>query len=272
MRIYWLLAAIILLTYTIYYGTRYLTMPEMPTKLGKETMPLSTQTSVTTSVVLTKEWANVPGASISFFINPKTNDRSRVIGSEQYSTALNIGNTQALKILLVPDAGRTDGINMLAPVIFEIYTENQDGYPEMVEIPGVYLQRWSFIVIVKEGRKFTFYVNGKLAASYKCLRTPKYFSTEGIKVGDPGINGKPSRLGGEIALVNLVPYAMRADNVQTYATELSSSDGRPYLSSDLPQLPGISLDNFKNIFMCPGGNCNNVKNSSPIDQWISEYA
>jgi hypothetical protein len=50
------------------------------------------------------------------------------------------------------------------------------------------------------------------------------------------------------------------------------TDGKPYLSSDLPQIPDFSWNAFTNLFACPGGNCDNMKKASPMDVWNSEYA
>ena len=269
MRIYWLLAAIVLLTYSVYYGTRYLTLPAPAKVLGKEMMSLSTSTQIGTSDDLSKLWANVPGASLCFYINPKIQDRTaNLMVSDSYATAVDIGGNQSLKVLLTPDAGRD---NMSAPVILEIYTHNQD-LPETVDIPGLYLQRWSCVIIVKEGRRFNIYVNGKLAASHTCLFMPYYDTAQSIRVGDPGANGLKSRLGGNIALVNLFPYTMKQDDVRAYVSNTMGTDGKPYLSSELPQLPEFSWDSFIKLFMCPGGNCDNTKKATPMDLWNSEYA
>ena len=269
MRIYWLLAAIILLTYSVYYATRYLTLPSPPKLLGPELISLSESKQIGTNEDLTKLWANMSGASLCFYINPQVQDRTANFKvSDSYATAVNIGGNQNLKILLAPDAGRD---SMSAPVVFEIYTYNPE-LPEILEVPGIYLQRWSCLVIVKEGRKFNIYVNGKLAASHTCLFMPYYDITETIRVGDPGTTVSSGRLGGNIALVSLVPYAMKTDDVRNYISDTMSTNGTPYLSSDLPELPGLSLASLKDLFMCPGGNCDSMKKMSPIDLWNSEYA
>ena len=86
------------------------------------------------------------------------------------------------------------------------------------------------------------------------------------------IGGIKTRLGGNIALVNLFPYAMRLDDVRAYVSNTMGTDGKPYLSSDLPQIPDFSWGAFINLFACPGGNCDNMKKASPMDVWNSEYA
>ena len=262
MRIYWLLAAIVLLTYSVYYGIRYATMPAAATNLGGETMPLSRDLQVGTSEDLKTLWANLPGSTISFYINPQIRDRTASVGNE-YVTALNIGDNQRVKILIAPDAGRS---SMLAPVIFEVYTSSNE-IPETVDIPGVYLQRWSCVVIVKQGRRFNIYVNGKLAASRTCESMPRIDTTRSIRVGDSG-----KRLGGTIALLNLSPYAMQLNDVRDYVSETMGTDGKPYLISDLPALPTFSFDTLRELLICPGGNCSTARKAGPIDQWNSQYA
>jgi hypothetical protein len=262
MRIYWLLAAIILLTYSIYYGARYAILPAPPTQLGVETMALTSELQIGTSEDVKSLWSTVPGSTLSFYINPQIQDRTATIGNE-YATALNIGDNQSVKFLIALDAGRS---NMMAPVIFEVYTSG-NSLPEVIDIPGIYLQRWSCVVIVKQGRKFNIYVNGKLSASRICDSMPELDNTKSLRIGD-----SKKRLGGSIALVNLAPYAMQLDDVRSYVNETMGTDGKPYLSSDLPALPVFSLDSLSNLFICPGGNCSSPKSTGPIDQWNSEYA
>ena len=262
MRIYWLLAAIILLTYSIYYGARYAILPVPPTQLGPETMPLTDEKQIGTSDDVKTLWSSVPGSTLSFYIHPQIQDRTATVGNE-YATALNIGDNQSIKFLIALDAGRS---NMMAPVIFEVYTTGKS-LPEVIDIPGIYLQRWSCVIIVKQGRKFNIYVNGKLTVSRVCESMPELDNTKSLRVGD-----SKRRLGGMIGLVNLAPYAMQQSDVRSYVSETMGTDGKPYLVSDLPALPVLSLESLRDLFICPGGNCGSSKNPGPIDQWNSEYA
>lgn len=260
MSLYWLLAAIVIITYCVYYGVSLYTSSVTVNRIGSEEMSLSKITSLGSNVDLNSGWTNSSGSTLIFFILPTIKDRTSVVGNE-YATALNIGSKQAFKILIAPDAGRSQ---MLAPAMLEVYV-NGSSDPEQIDIASVQLQRWNCIMIVKQGRKFNIYVNGQLSVSHTCTAMPAYDDTQPMRIGDP-------RLGGTIALISLAPYAMQMNDVQNYIRDASDTDNKPYLSSELPSLPSISLTGLKDFIICPGGNCSSVKPAGPMYEWTSNYA
>lgn len=258
MRLYWLLAAILLITYGVYYSMRYIISGRPLNSVGSETMNLSNVTMVANSEQLSQAWSNTAGASLVIYLFPKIRDRTAVVGNE-YADVVKIGSKQTLKILIAPDAGRS---SMLAPAVLEIHTTDGGG-PETVDINNLRLQRWNCIVIVKQGRKFNIYINGVISASHTCTAMPD-FDSQSLRVGN-------ARLEGKAALVSLAPYAMQIDEIRTLVKDTMQKDGTPYLSTDLPSLPEFYLA-IPNL-MCPGGNCSSSnKVQSPMDQWISSYA
>ena len=264
MRLYWFLAAIVILTYCVYTGVSLYTLPTPPNRLGSEKVSLTKVSQVGTSVDLTSNWINSPASTLFFYISPVIKDRTSVSGNE-YATAVNIGNSQILKILVAPDAGRSE---MMAPAVLEVNVNGQS-YPDVIDIDAIQLQTWNCIAIVKQGRLFNIYVNGVLSVTHTCTAMPLYDSTQPLRVGD-------SRLGGTVALISIAPYAMQINDVQNMMRETSNMDNKPFLSSDLPSLPNFSLNGFTGLysmFMCPGGNCNSSnKMPPPMYQWTTNYA
>jgi len=264
MRLYWFLAAIVILTYCVYIGVGMYTLPTPPNKLGSEKISLSKLSQVGTNLDLTNNWINSPASTLFFYISPTIRDRTSVSGNE-YATAVNIGNSQVLKILVAPDAGRSQ---MMAPAVLEVNVNGQS-YPDVIDIDMIQLQSWNCIAIVKQGRLFNIYVNGVLSVTHTCTAMPLYDSTQPLRVGNP-------RLGGTVALISLAPYAMQVNDVQYMMRETSDMENKPFLSTDLPSLPGFSLNSFSGLysmFMCPGGNCNSSKKMPPpMYQWTSNYS
>jgi len=235
-------------------------LPTPPNELGPEQMPLSKLQVLASNVDLKNGWISQPGSTLIFYILPTITDRTSVVGNE-YATILNIGSKQLFKVLIAPDAGRSD---MLAPAILEVYV-NGSTDPEKIDIANVQLQKWNCIMIVKQGRNFNIYVNGQLSVSHTCTAMPIYDDTQGLKSGDP-------RLGGTIARVSLAPYAMQVNDVQNYIRENMTIDNKPYLSSELPSLPTISFKDLRDYLICPGGNCSSAKAAGPMYEWTSNYA
>jgi hypothetical protein len=263
MRVYWFLTAIVILTYCAFNAVNAYSLPNPPNRIGPEQLDLSNITQVGTNIDLINTWIDSSASSLIFYIMPKINDRTAVVGNE-YATAVQIGSTSSagsrLNILVAPDAGRSV---MMAPAVLEIFINGQND-PDVIDINNIYLQKWNCVVIVKQGRLFNIYVNGVLSVSHTCTAMPKFDNTQPIRVGDP-------RLGGTIALMSLAPYAMQINDVQNIMKETTDTSNKPYLSSELPSLPEFSIPGLTN-FMCPGGNCSSNKMPGPMFEWASNYA
>lgn len=263
MRLYWFLAAIVILTYCAFYAVNSYTLPTPPNRIGPEKLDLSKLIQVGSNIDLSKAWVDSSAASLIFYIMPTINDRTAVVGNE-YATAVQIGSTKTagsrLNILIAPDSGRSV---MMAPAVLEIFINGQND-PDVIDIENIRLQKWNCVIIVKQGRLFNIYVNGVLSVSHTCTAMPIFDTTQPMRVGDP-------RLGGTIALISLAPYAMQINDVQNLMKETTDTSNKPYLSSELPSLPEFSIPGLTN-FMCPGGNCSSNKMPGPMFQWVSNYA
>ena len=257
MRLYWLLAAILLITYGVYYSVRYMMFRKQGVTLGKEAMDLSVNTMVASSEIVKANWVDSASSSLAFYIYPEIADRTSYIKNE-YAEVVQIGSKQTFKILIAPDAGRL----MVAPALLEVYTTDNNESPEELEINNLRLQRWNCVVIVKEGRRFTVYINGFVSASHTCTAMPELESLP-LKIGS-------NRLKGKVALVSLSPYAMQLDDIRLMIKDTMQKDGSPFLSTDLPSLPMFSMPNLN---LCPDGNCfSNKPPPNPMKQWSSSYA
>lgn len=254
---------LIITIYLIYYAIQYYLLPKPPQRIGLEQIDLSTLTQVITSEELKKSWTGTSGSTLIFYINPSIKDRTSVSGNE-YASVVQIGTKQNFKILVAADAGR--GYSS-SPAQFEIFVKSCS-VPESIEIPNFPLQRWSAVVIVRQGRKFNVYLNGKLTASHMCTAMPDFDDTQPLRVGD-------RRLSGQIALMSLAPYPMQTDEVHSTVEATVDTSGKPYFSSSiLSFLPlPTAIINFNP--MCPGGNCGNTglsAKTTPFEQWSSSYA
>ena len=243
--------------YLIYVLLAKYILPNPLNRIGKEKLPLSERSQVITGEQLRLPWTSTSGSTLLFYINPRVLDRTGVSGNE-YADVVKIGSKQIFRILVAPDAGRDQ---TLSPAQLVVYV-NGHNLPEIIDIPYFPLQRWSAVAIVKDGRKFNIYLNGKLTASHMCLAMPAYESTQGITIGDP-------RLHGEIALMSLASYAMPPNEIREAVSETVDTSGKPYLSSN-PL--AIFIPDMSPGLWCFFGNCANLQNISPLQQWKSSYA
>ena len=250
----WILLGIFIVTYAVYYFVNKYFLPKYAERIGNEEMDLSQLRQIISSEQLKDTWTSTSGSTLLFYIYPVLTDRTSISGNE-YADIIQIGTKQTFKVLVAPDAGRSQ---TMAPALLEVYEKGLNE-PEIIEIPNVYLQRWSSIGIVKQGRKFNIYVNGKLIVTHMCTAMPDFDETQPLRIGD-------SRLGGKIALMNLTSYPMQSNDIREFIRKNQDVDGKPYLSSSIFSLiPSM-------ISWCPGGNCDRPMRTGPLEEWVSPYA
>jgi hypothetical protein len=271
MSIFIVIVVLLILTYIIYISLSHILLDKPFSPVGPETIPLSTQAQVLTSEELQRFWSNTSGSTLIFHINPVVNDRSARYGNE-YANVVQIGSKLSFKILIAPDAGRE---LIMAPAKLTIIT----GPPttpttEILDIPNFPLQRWTTVALVKDGRRFNVYLNGKLTASYTCMKMPQYDPTTSLTVGD-------SRLGGTIRLMSISPNPLHPNEIRDLVSDSIDTSGTPYspitvwsvlsyFIPDFSKLPSIST--IWQQIVCPGGNCNHPVSAGPMQEWSVNYA
>jgi hypothetical protein len=261
-----ILLAIIIFSYLIYIFFAIFLSPAQFHRIGSDEISLSEETQVVTSEFLKHTWSSNAGSTLVFHINPVINDRTGQSGNE-YAKVVTIAGKQNFKILVAPDAGRD---MTLSPAIFEIYTKGNTE-PERMEISKFPMQKWTCVVIVKKGRKFNIYLDGKLTLSHTCTAMPDFDPTAPLTVGDP-------RLSGTISFMSLSPSALTTHEVEDLVNQSMDTSGKPYKPLELysifsyfmPELPSIDLI-LANLW-CPAGNCNTPKKAEAMEQWSSPYA
>ena len=251
-----------LIIYIIVHIIQYALSSPLPSRIGNETIDLSINTQVISNEELKKAWTSTSGSTLFFYINPFIKDRTSVSGNE-YANAVQIGSKLNFQILVAADAGRGYAS---APARLQVFLKNKSD-PEYIDIQNLSLQKWTAVAIVKQGRKFNIYINGKLSVSHLCEAMPDFDQTQPLRVGD-------IRLGGTLALMSISAFPVNVDTVTSIVSNTSSTDGTPYLSSGFALF--VPLPSFNvSVNMCPGGNCDSNKalgNPGPLDQWISPYA
>lgn len=255
-----MLVLIFIASYLIYLSLAYVILPPAFNRIGTDDeISLSKKVQVITGEELNTPWTSSSGSSLIFHINPTIIDRTSQIGNE-YAKVIQIGSKQTFQLLVAPDAGRSSN---MAPARLEIYVKNSTT-PEYADIPNFPLQRWTAVVIVKNGRRFNIYLNGTLAVSHTCQAMPD-FENKSVYVGDP-------RLGGKISLISLAPYAMKTNEVRDLTSGAVDTSGKPYMPFKLmdwfkPFIPSLPYGAW-----CPGGNCTLPKKAGPLEEWSTPYA
>ena len=94
---------------------------------------------------------------------------------------------------------------------------------------------------------------------------PDFDETQPLRIGD-------KRLGGEIALISLLPYAMKPNEIREVVRGQADTSGKPLIPFKVEKLFIPSKVDTPHGSWCPGGNCRIPKKAGPLEQWSSPYA
>ena len=255
----WILS-ILLLSIIVYFFLRIVIFPNPIQGIGENEYDLNLPTSVISNEQLRGPWTSGSGSSLIFYINPRIIDRTARSGNE-YANVVRIGDKQSFQMLIAPDAGR--GLYK-APARLQIFVNGKDR-PEYAEIPNFPLQRWTAVVIVKFGRRFNIYLNGKLAVTHVSSAMPLFDNTQSLKVGDP-------RLAGTISLLSLSSYAMTTDEVRNLTRDTVDTSGKPYMPFNLPKLFSSIFRVLPHGWWCSGRCCQKSARIRSTEEWSTPYA
>jgi hypothetical protein len=213
-----------------------------------------------------------------------------------YSRVFDVCGILQLNILVAPDSSRQGKAMAQLTVKTEGAPQNTGGgtpssssqkYIETLMLPEIPLQKWTYITVAREGRRFDVYYNNTIVLSKKTMYIPiadtMNASPAGITSGSPGLSG-------QIAVANLYNYRLSSKDVAAKYTQYADSRGRPYMNvvgnpMTLADAGGIipayassvstSLLGFVPSFnLCPGGQCFNpptIQPATPLDNWGVTY-
>lgn len=195
------------------------------------------------------------------------NDCSKCVHSG-YVNLMNISNVIRVELLASPDAGRPNAasaqlvvrtLGMAKPA--EESPPVQTVFEETIPLPEIPFQKWTFVTIAREGRRFDVYYNGKVVMSKRTQYIVDSRSAFGpIVAGDPNLTGK-------LAFVQSFPQKLNQSDVMNYYKANSDTTGQPLISA-----PSNIFDYLPN---CKDGGCISgpkMRPTSPLLDWETNYA
>ena len=231
--------------------------------------------------------------------NAATGDCS-VCSHAGYSMVFNISGIVSLEVLVAPDASRqgqamaqlivkTEGLAVTptATPLTPIQSSTSQKYIETLSLPPIPLQKWTFVTVAREGRRFDVYFNDSIVISQKTMNMP-ISNVTGSNMG--GITSGSNGLAGHLALGNLYNYRLSSLDVANKYAEYADTRGRPYLNTTTNPLTlsdagglvptysaslSTGLSSYiPSMSLCPSGGCLNpptIRPASPLCDWSNSY-
>jgi len=202
-----------------------------------------------------------------------------------YMKVFDIAGGVWLEVLPAPDASRQG--HSMAQVVIKTKEGASAYHIETITLPTIPLQKWTFVTVAREGRRFDIYYNDALVISKKTL----YMPVTDVSALGSGISFGSAGLFGNLAVANVYNYRLSSKDVSAKYNQYANTRGAPYLNSvsslsTLSDAGGIIPEYSSNVFsglfgympsisLCPSGGCFSppvIQAASPMYQWSAHYA
>jgi hypothetical protein len=245
----------LLISFTVLETVRPKVLESLTPKVGR----LNTPTRVGYSGQPRDLFLVPAGATFSVYLFAAVNNKTPSLGNTQVPIILfQFGDV--LKFQLVPG-----GVESPPKTQLVVQTQNPAvaNSVETIDVAEFPQQTWVHLVLVREGRRFTVYYNGKVATSARTLYVPAINSAS-LMLGD-------KRLQGEFGLPKLAPTPYHLKEVVDELRASADTRHQPYLS-DFWSTMDFSLIKFG----CPNGlfcfSTSGAPTLNPMTRWTSPYA
>lgn len=264
MSSYIVILTTILLAAITFYLIWYVINRSKPTIADLATTPISVSqvTQLLDSSKTPQQLLSSSGSSVMGFFNLQLADKTVKLNNTYYQL---IGIPGAWVFEIAPSPSH-NSINTTTARLL-VYTTTPDGIKEeTIELPDVPLQKWVFLSILRDGRRFDIMYDDDIVASH---RIPYY----------PAIT--PSHL--QVGNVNLVGYCthvlvsssrLSSSEVAENRSTLADTNGVPKPSFSELLFPGLSTVNLGSINLSQLNITPSITEppSNTMKQWATPYA
>lgn len=219
--------------------------------------PLNTNLSILTSDITQKKILASTGSSVLAFFYILDGDKTTKVGND-FKPIIKVENNWFLEIAPAPS-----GTNKISARLRVNTSNGGNKKPEIIELPPIPKQKWMFIAILRDGRRFDIIYNNEIVASEILEFYPVVISSD-LSIGNNGLNGSVIHV-----IVNdtrLTPTNVERERV----SHVNTNNMILEVDSITTSLPGMNL-----FAQCPPGlPCDPITKppNNNLLQWKSPYA
>ena len=234
-------------------------MPTM-TPLSQATFPLSSKQA--NEILITG-----PGCTLAGLFNVTIGDRTNQVSTSTTSNFTTLfGSVGAIEFQLAPA-----GVSATSTTA-QLLVGTQAGKSEVIPLPPLPAQKWVFIAILRDGRRFDVLYNDSIVASHRLEAFPATSVNNQLQVGsNPLSPSAPPRFLGNAIHLFAINYRMSPEDLATLRARNVDTTGAP--PAALPFPSPVSLLNLQS-FCIPGLPCAPLNRPPPntLQAWSSPYA
>ena len=229
-------------------------LAKSPVSLNKATTLMDSST--TQSLLL-----GGPGSSICAFVNVQLGDRTVRVDDSNFNTLFGIVGGVEFQVAPAPQASATADKCTARLLVTTVPSGSTP--TETVELPPLPLQKWVFVAVLRDGRRFDVLYDGEVVASHRLAMYPKQV-TGVLSIGGPVFLGQAQH-------VLVAGRRMTPSEVTYQQAILSDTTGQPPVKFPLP-LP-IPFGDLQTMCL-PGLPCAplNAPPTNRMKAWYSIYS
>ena len=229
--------------------------------LASSTIQLNKANTVLDSASVKSTLFSQGGSTVAGFFNVTMGDRTTRVGPTNFTTL--IGVNGGFEVQIAPSSLSPEHATNTARLI--VYTEGGSTKKmEVVELPPFPQQKWVFLSILRDGRRFDVMYDDKIVASHRLTLYP-------VPINNPLVAGSPQLLGQAVHIFvagsRISPTVLSQQRAKYVDTTGAIPSTYP-----IPFLP-IPFGDIQTVCI-PGLTCDAVTRppTNPLKAWRSLYA
>ena len=230
--------------------------------LAKNPVSLSTSTTLMDSSTSRQTLLAGPGSSLCAFVNVQLGDRTVRVDDSNFKTLFGMEGAIEFQIAPARQASSTMDLSTARLRVTAI-PDGSSTQTEIIDLPALPMQKWVFVAILRDGRRFDVLYDGQVVASHRMQKYPQQV-TAPLKIGGPTFIGQAQH-------VLVSPSRLTPSDVAYQQAILSNTTGQPPVKFPLP-LP-IPFGDLQTTCL-PGLPCTPI-NAPPTNRmkaWYSNYS
>lgn len=246
------IAIIVVLAIIVYISVKYIYGKSTLQDVAPDKFNLSDAKMVLSSEDTSSTILKPSSSTIMAFINVNFGERTDTI-DKTYQSVIGVNGSFSLDI------------SSTGSQLSVVTSNGSVSAVETIEVPGIPLQKWVCVTILRDGRRFDIMYDDQIIASHRCNYYPVITKSQLI-VGNTTLLGKGIH-------VLVAPYRLTPSEVSKQRAKLSDTTGKPVGTDTAFGLPPLPFTGIRTLCI-PGLPCNPVSNppSDALKSWSTPFS
>jgi hypothetical protein len=250
----------IIIVFTIYITAYIIKSPSVAKDLAPSPIDLSSPKNLLSPDEGKQILLNRSESTLSGFFYIKGGDRTGKMNND-FITIIQLGSVMSFDTSFT----RHDA-NASSRIVVTTMNGNSQKHTEIIELPPFPLQKWTYLSILRDGRRIDVMYDNRIVASHRLSYYPVIMISP-LTIGNTSVMG---------SALNITAHSTRLQpsQIANTLTHITNTNGQPTaLSSFTLPLPSLSLSSIQAIYSPGSTDTSEVKPpKNHMKAWTSPYA